>query len=333
MRHALTIAPLLAWAGLLLLPGRARGQIVIAESIEWVLATSDRVIVGQVVKVGQVTGPDKKDYQAVTVAISRTLKGAHADRETFLLHPYIYRGYARQWLDEGLPILLCLVKNDGKRLPLPPEKFAWVLREDGNGPNAVLLGKSKHYWTGSSPVLTRDFEVLTEPEAILKFVERTVKAAAKGPARRSHTLDVPGGTAVYKKLWSRSAVRLIVPVDATLEALGRRWCKGEGAWERYEGARILRHFRNETNVGLLKSLLGDPSTSEATLHRTVPGKVELELVYRKKLYYVRQAAFDALREFGVNVDRPVLEELLEGRDDPGPRGADRERAIGPPAGP
>jgi hypothetical protein len=193
------------------------------------------------------------------------------------------------------------------------------LREDGNHPDAVLLGKSKHFWTGCIPVLTRDFEVLTDTNAILQFVERTAKAAVKDCPPLSHTVDVPSGTAVYKKLWSRSSVRLVVPVDEKLEALGRSWCKSPSFWERREGAQILRHFKNETNTDILKALLADPSTLESTMHRTVPGKIELELVYRKKLYAVRQAAFDALREFGVKVDRPVLEELLEGRDDPAPK--------------
>ena len=52
------------------------------------------------------------------------------------------------------------------------------------------------------------------------------------------------------------------------------------------------------------------------MYHTVPGKTELELVYRKKVYDVRQAAFAALCKLGVKVDTPVLEELLEGKDEP-----------------
>ena len=70
------------------------------------------------------------------------------------------------------------------------------------------------------------------------------------------------------------------------------------------------------NIAILKGLLTDPSTAEATRYRSVAGKIELELVYRKNVYYVRQAAFAALRELGVKMNRPVLEELLEGHDEP-----------------
>jgi hypothetical protein len=316
MRTSLPIASLIASFYFLLLPASIHAEIVVAESMEWVLATSDRVVVAKVVKVDTVTDQENKKCQLVTVAITKTLKGEHADRETILLPPYIYNGYGKQWMDEGIPIIFCLIKNDGKRVSVPAEKCAWLLRDNGNGPGAVLLGKSRHHFTGCIPVLTREFAVLTENDAILKFVEKAVKSLAKGTTPQPHTLAVPGNTAVDKKLRSRSAVFLIVPVDEKLEELGRQWCMSDSPRERTEGAKVLRHFKNERNIEVLKPLLKDSSTSEATMYRTVPGKTELELVYRKKLYYVRQAAFDALRELGAKVERPVLEELLEGRDEP-----------------
>ena len=296
------------------LPASAQAEIAIAESMEWVLANSDRVIVGQVVKVDKVTGPDIKEYEAATVAISKTLKGAQADRETFLIQYYNGK-YAQEWMDEKTPILFCLVKNDGKRTPFPVAKFQWVLRDDGHYNDAVLLGKSKQTWTGSTPVLASHCEVLTEKKAILKFVEQTLKAAVQGRAPRSHTLDVPSETAVFKELWSGSVVELIVPIDENLEELGRYWCKSASYNKRTEGAKVLRYFKNEKNIEILKSLLGDPIT--VIVSQEEPGKDgRMELVYRKNLYFVRQAAFDALHELGVNVPRPVLEELLEGRDAP-----------------
>ena len=313
---------ILGCAVYLILPPIGRAEVAIAESFAWVLANSDRVVVGKVVKVEEVTGSDKKEYQAVTIAVSKTLKGTHVDRATFLLHHYIPRGYATQWKEEGIPTLFCLVKNDGKQLPFPADKFAWILREDGNNADAVLLGKSRYYWSGRIPVLTREFDVLTDREVILQFVEQTLKSAVKDDPPRSHTLLVPGGTAVSKKLWSGSAVYLVVPIDQKLEALGQRWCRAKSAFQRKKGARILRHFKNNKNTDLLKSLLGDPSTCESTLHRSVPGKVELELVYRKRLYYIQQAAYDALREWGIQVDRPILEELLEGREVAGEKTAE-----------
>jgi hypothetical protein len=47
--------------------------------------------------------------------------------------------------------------------PVPAEAKHWVLRDHHGHLSAVLLGKSKHYWTGCVPVLMRDFDVLSQP--------------------------------------------------------------------------------------------------------------------------------------------------------------------------
>jgi hypothetical protein len=309
-----TIA-ILAWSGvaLLMLPVRTHAEIVVADSTEWVLATSDLVLIGKAVKVEEVLDRENKPCQAVTVAVSKTLKGKKTEREIFLLPSWFYQEHAKQWVEEGIPIAFCLIKNDGKRISISPDKFAWIIRHDGNGVNTILLGKSNYYWTGCKPVLTRDFEVITEARAILKFVE--ANTGSGGAIPRSHTLAVPGNTAVYKLLWSLSAVYLVVPIDEKLELLGKKWCLSASSFDRREGARILQYFKNEENIHLLKSLLNDPNYSDGTRHRTVSGKSELELVYRKRFFYVRQAAFNALGKLEVKVDPPVLEELLEGRDE------------------
>ena len=125
---------LAAWFGctfIFLVSASTHAEIVIAESTEWVLATSDRVLIGTVIKVDSVTDRENQECQVVTIAISKTLKGTHKERETFLLYPYIYKDYAKQWKDEGIPIIFCLIKNDGKRISVPADKFAWVLRDNG----------------------------------------------------------------------------------------------------------------------------------------------------------------------------------------------------------
>jgi hypothetical protein len=323
MTQSSFITTLTGFALFLLLHSSARAEIAVAESIEWVLANSDRVVVGTVAKVDKAAGSDNKDYQAVTVNISQTLKGAETKRETFLLHHYLSRSYAQQWLEEDIPLLFCLIKNDGKCLPFSVNEFPWVLREDHNNADAVLLGKSKHHWTGCIKVLTRDFEVLREKRAVLKYVEKAINQQPKDGGLHSHVLSVPSDTEVYKELWSGSAVHLVVPIDQNLEMLGRSWCAPQSSGDRREGARILRHFKNDQNIAILGSLLNDPDTSEETLSRSA-GNGKMELVYRKKIYHVRKEAYEALHDWGVAIDSPVLEELLEGRDEPN----NEESAIG-----
>lgn len=313
MKSTWTLA---AWFGCLLLlsPVHARAEIVTAESIEWVLATSDLVVVGKVIQVDKVADRNQKECQVVTVAVSKTLKGMPTKRQRFVMPSSISSAYAKQWQEEGIPLVFCLVRNDGKRVSVPAARFPWVVRDHHNGADAVLLGKSKNHWTGCIPVLTRDFQVITEPDAIVKFMEQTVAAQAKGAVPRCHKLHVPPRTPVHEKLWSESAVYLIVPMDKKLEVLGQEWCQSRSPWKRMEGAKILGHFKSEKNITILKALLDDPTTSDGTFHRVMPGQTQL--IWHKKFYGVRQAAFDALRELGVNVKKPVLEELLEGRDEP-----------------
>ena len=163
------------------LPSSAKAIIVTGESIEWVLANSDCVVAGAVVKTERIAGPDERRYELVTITVSKTIKGTQTESVAFLSEvqtlgapPKEYH-YGQQWKDEDTPILFCLVKNDGKRSPFAFEKSKWVLRD------AVLLGKSKREWwtTGCIHALTRDFEVITEKDAILKYADQTVKTLRK----------------------------------------------------------------------------------------------------------------------------------------------------------
>ena len=203
MRTSSAIAAYVACALIVLVSSSAHAQTAIAESIEWVLTTSARVVVGKVINVEVVLDRDKKECEAVTIAISRTLKGVAADRETVLVPQYIYRGFAKQWMDEGIPIVFCLNKHDGKRISIPTNKFAWVLRDGHNRVDAILLGESKHHFTGCIPVLTRDFKVLTKTDAILKYMEKTIAANPKNVVPCSVMVEVPGNTPVFEKLSSQ----------------------------------------------------------------------------------------------------------------------------------
>jgi hypothetical protein len=345
MRTSLAIIARAGCACLLLLPGKGRAEPVTAESIEWVLATSDRVVVGKVVKVDTVTAETGQNYQAITVAISRTLKGASAERDTFLVPPYVNTDFARQWMDEGVPIVFCAVKTAGPRAPIFASPFAWVLRDNHNGTDTVLLGKSQHEWTGCIPVLTHEFDVLTDSDKIVNYLEKTVKASPNNKDVRSHQLEVPVDTAVFKRLYFLGTVHLIVPVDEQLEAAGRRWCRSESGRLRAEGAKALGYFNSRENADILRSMLNDPASMRRMACDPEPGQSGSEPGRWTKVYYVRQAAFDSLRKFGAPVNEPILTELLEGQDDPGaepgggpvgdlpadPEQAEPPRAAAPPA--
>jgi hypothetical protein len=318
MKNPIVLSFVLSFLHFICISTGARAEPIVAESLETILAASDRVVVGKVSNIEDVLDSQHKQYQVLTVEISKTIKGSTEKTVSFVMPAYIERLYATQWREEGIPIIFCLKANNGKRVPFSGDRFKWVIRDDGNGSCTILLGKSKNYWTGCKPAFTCNFDVLTEPRALLEFVESTVKVQRNEPITHYYSVAVPGGSAAAEQLanpWSRNW--LIVPVDKKLEALGLTRCASKSPIYREEGAKIVGHFKSDKNIKILKTLLEDSSTSDCTLHQTVPGKEALQLVYRKKVYSVRKAAFESLQMLGVNVDRPVLEELLESRDEPG----------------
>lgn len=94
---------------------------------------------------------------------------------------------------------------------------------------------------------------------------------------------------------------LIVPIDGRLEqwAIGAIASKELRDDRRYEAVRALQFFKSEANISLMKSLLDD------TTARTV----NIANVSRRN-YYIRQAAYEALKKWGVEVNEPLLNEEL-----------------------
>jgi hypothetical protein len=209
-------------------------------------------------------------------------------------------------------MLFCLVSaKHARRDSAPLEKVKWVLRDNGNEHCAVFLEKAPQDWTFTLEAFTKDFEVLTEPRQIIKAVTGFLHSHPKKWKKRSHIVDVPSGTPVYKKLHSTSAVELTVPLDTSLEKLGRRWCRSESYIRRIEGVKVLAYFKNKTNIKILRGLLKDPGWSVETRHVVPLGRTEAILVYRKRNWEVRRLAYETLQRFGVKVPKPVFQKMLK----------------------
>jgi hypothetical protein len=270
-----------------------------AESIEWVVADSDRVVVGKVVKVKRVLGKGRQPYELATVEVSRTLKGPPTGQVTFLL-PNYGEPVARQWLESGVPSLFCLVSIRRSRIKDPPiSGVEWALRAEGDRFSAIPFGGTQKDRRLTIQAFTRDFGIVTEPEQVIKAIATFTRSLPRGWKRQSHSVRVPPKTAVYNELFARNAIFLEVPVDGHLERLGRSWCLSEDYGARIVGVKILRRFKNDVNIAMLKALLKDPGSSERSMSMTRPGGTDLVQVYRKRVYGVRQLAYEALQDFGV----------------------------------
>jgi hypothetical protein len=278
--------------GLLLLQAGAvaRAEEAEVDSFELEVADADSVVVGKVVKV-ETAIADGHEYDVLTVAVSEIFKGPSDTKVTFVQHALV-GAVARDWMVDGVPLLFCLVKRE--HLPRdhrPPGQFPWVLHA---GP--LLMGQAKRAEPHTAIACTRDFKVLKDPAEIVRRVERTLCRLPRGKPVERHGIDVPDGTAVWDAVNDDSAVTLFVPVDEQLEELGRSWAASPDFIRRIEAARMLRHFKNERNIRILKSLLKDPGYS-----------VENE---SWRCYDVRREAYEALQEFGVPVAQPVLRKKL-----------------------
>jgi hypothetical protein len=294
----------------LTMPEASSAGLVVGESIEWILASSDRVVFGKATSVDFVNDKEGKERKLVTVDVSETLKGAKDKRLTFVSDPTWDSDFEKA-RDNRIAMLFCLVNNDGKHIDAM--RYPLLLRPSRIGMSTVWLDPKD-----SGCALTSDFRVLTRPDDVMACVRQSIRDLEKAPTTKSFTLDVPQTSEVFRELYARSGVRLVVPVDDKLETLGRKWCASELSYERSQGARMLRHFKSPKNVELLKSLLNDPASGEVSQQRFVLGndaKKHAELVYRKTVYHVRAAAYSSLHRLGVEVERPVIEILLEGRDE------------------
>lgn len=278
----MTIRFLVACLALFGTTGIAKAEINSGEAIEWIVADSDRVIVGKTTKVEKSNGQD-----IVTVNVSKTIRGKHEETIRFTTQP---GGSAANWQKAGVPILFCLVNRDrskdAKELPDP----SLVLRHGPGYVSAFPLGKADQR---ESDVFTREFGVLTDADAIVKYVEAYSKTIPADWKRKSIRIGLPGDTPAFKKLWAGSAVYFTLPVDAALEAQGKKWCASKRGDNRVLGIASLKEYPSEPNIKILKGLLTDENVAIGS---------------GKKYYYVRTKAFEALRDLGVTVERPILEE-------------------------
>jgi hypothetical protein len=124
--------------------------------------------------------------------------------------------------------------------------------------------------------------------------------------KRIHTfgLKVPreliAGTKWEEYYHTGGHLVLSVPVDKQLEKRAQDSLRAEADQRRAEGARALRYFRSDENIARLRTLLDDPG--RAIRHHAQDNKgVEA-------IYFVRHAAYETLKSWGIDVEKPVLRE-------------------------
>lgn len=290
---------LLTFLGVALAAGTAEAQPShrFHWSLEARIAGADAVVVGSIAKVqrkvlvapgerakdGSVY-PDGQFEYAPAVKIEEVLKGnlkGMVDDLHFKGSLGENKTY-EQWLKAGNKILWFLGPA-----PKPGARRAWEF---------IVFGKevpAEAYYGGrrEPPVYAMDFTLLKDEMAILVHARKYAKTSTK---------ILPTDMIRFGPPWND----LVVPVEPALEPLAKRLIGSPQVFVpqgqklvprdryqfRFSGVNLLRHFKSEANVALLKSLLDDP-----------PENFQSSLIWQ---HPVRVKAFEVLLHWRVDAPLP-----------------------------
>jgi hypothetical protein len=327
-------------------PGTVLGQVgYTAPSLECVVADADVVVRGTTESVsrGEVVGGSA--LKLLTLDVTETLKGEGAKRLRFAVQAGGEEKTVEIWKEAGGETLWFLSRRKpaGTREEPNgeyPELLAFLDRHGTDlytslGWSATRLGprgSEQERRSPPPPYLTLDLRPVATPDEILDAVRHAVAQEGKRKPVHHHNMDLIPRSIIERSGSSGDANRFIVPVDHRLNAAARRWIespddflppidqyrkndrgdhrmaeawrRGDRHWLRLEGARALQFFKSDENTALLKSLLDDLETS---VHTSGGGN---EPEVKERVYDLREAAYGALRDWGVEVSKPVLREAL-----------------------
>ncbi|QEG01595.1 hypothetical protein Mal15_56720 [Stieleria maiorica] len=266
----------------LIVGGDAPAQPLVdtAESLESLVVNADRVWVAKIVGVRDEPIPGGSKMPGIAIAVEETLKyplleQRHDRMGLFVEHPTArYKAFATHSSRLLITHSDCC-QSSPKLIELTPGKVELFLA---------------------------DFTVLHEPDAVVRAAKEIIRRTPPH-VRQLHTvrLMIPQKVLVDTNLGPYG--QLIVPVDERLEQRAIGFLTSESYSRRSEGVTILRYFKSDANINRLRTLLGDAGFSQQL---AVDGN-------RTKYYGVRDDAYQTLRAWGIEVERPVIAEP-DGRD-------------------
>ncbi len=321
---------------------KAQPVFVTHRSLEARIAQAESVFRGTishlsrtgVVPSGGKETPDGIARYTITVSIAEVLKGPQ--RKTIELVRETFADDQRfdQWFGHRTSFLWFMGPSEmtwEERTSGKPRANAWTNIRLGQ-PVLDERGRAEH----ERPVFAMDFTCLEDSKEILSRARKIAK-------RHIDTLRVHTFALGKNGPWSS----LDVPVVPSLERIAKRLIKSPGeflsakskqtdserqiseVWRerllqaasveerrkiedgrarvlrlelgalRVEGIRALQYFKSMENISLLKSLLKDEAWR-------MEGRGD-DAREPQRVYYIREAAYEALREWGVEVSKPWFE--------------------------
>jgi hypothetical protein len=254
-----------------------------AKSIETLVANADLVVVGKLVELRADDKTAESRGHEIVLAVEETLK-----QDLYTIDPY-----ERLGMRVSKP--LADVQDWKRRGSL------LLVAHDEYAPNASTVIELA---TGRLEVLTADFTLLLDADAVLRIARETVQHTPAA-IKRIHTfaLAVPREVVVGTK-WepyygTGGHLRLSVPVDQSLEKRAQDYIGSDSYQKREEGVRALRYFKSDQNIARVKRLISDPGWGYL---KRAPENDGVEV----RWYGVRDQAFRTLRAWGVEVEKPVI---------------------------
>lgn len=290
-RYSCLLRPCCLAIGILLLTAQSTlAAPILVETLDWVIADADLVVRGTLADFDRVRDKEELIWSTATIKVAETYKGEKKD-EVKMIAAHKSRFASDKLSDlakEKKEVLLCLVKSE--RYKSRGADYAtqpWALRTPAGEIDHTVVDLSGEAGTF---VIVMDGRVLARKEDILKA------ATAAGKETKTPTqgrVRAPASAEVVRKLADGGPAWLLAPIDARLEETAKEWLKAKELDFRLEGAKTVKLFKSEGNIALLKGLLEDPQSK-------TDGKT--------KSYPIRKAAYDVLKEWGVEVKQPLIEE-------------------------
>lgn len=156
-------------------------------------------------------------------------------------------------------------------------------------------------------VLSRsDLTLVTDADAAIAAL-RSAKASQPSAERvETFLLRVPRKSDKGMTWWSvmehmrRDYYALAVPVGPDLEHWMRWHLQSSDPENRQQGIYMARHLKSPETISLLKPLLADP-------YESLAGGLFNTFGYEVRVYPLRKEAFELLAEWGVEVEKPLIE--------------------------
>lgn len=163
--------------------------------------------------------------------------------------------------------------------------------------------------------LTKDCNVLTNGDDILKLVKSRIKLNIKVPKMvlldgidrmsppSSSFIRIRAWGEAEGALWAGSACYLVVPADDDFKIMLLKQSQDEkNVWKRATATRWLAVYPEKSTIQILQSLL---KNSDTALLQQIYGDIVSNSFFTEEItvYPVRQAAYEALTQLGVRIEK------------------------------